>query len=230
VEAGNSAIDVLMSEPKDGVGTNGRRRLDFPADPTLSAAIWNLNWAEHLPLTLADDSVTVEHGDFNDVMPFIVENAAAMFEEDPALSPFLPGCATDAKAQYYRRCADCFEFKDRGHSVGVMICTPTDWSTYYIRFSATLPAYRGRRLVQRFFPTFFHILKAAGVERVEADTSPSNLAVVHIMNRFKFNITGTLLSERWGALVRFSKFLHEPSEDVFLRQYCTGIRYQARPT
>src|SRR6185503_19487640 len=103
-----------------------------------------------------------------------------------------------------------------------------DWSTYHIRFCAFLPEYQGRQLLQRFFPTFFRILKQAGVERIETETSPSNLAIMHIMNRFHFNVTGTLMSERWGALVRFTKFLDEESERVFLQQFCTGIKYQAR--
>jgi hypothetical protein len=66
------------------------------------------------------------------------------------------------------------------------------------------------------------------VERVDVETSPSNLATMHIMNRFRFNVTGQVLSERWGALVKFSKFLDGDCEKVFLRQYCTGIKYQTR--
>jgi RimJ/RimL family protein N-acetyltransferase len=194
----------------------------------LSWSIWDLDWSNHLPLTLTDDGLTVEPSTFSDVLPFIVENFASMFEEDPAASPFLKGRTTEAKAQYYRRCADVFAFKDGPDTVGVFVCTPVDWGTYYIRFASFLPAYQGRQLLQRFFPNFFRILKEAGIERVETDTSPSNFAIMHIMNRFRFNATGTMLSERWGGVIRFTKFLDEASEDIFLRQFCTGIRYQAR--
>jgi hypothetical protein len=195
---------------------------------SLSGSLWNLDWATELPLTLTDDGVEVRHGTLDDAMPFIVDNFTAMFEEDPAASPFLQSPTTEAKKRYYRQCGDIFAFNHGVATVGLLVCTPVDWSTYYIRFCAFLPTYQGRQLLQRFFPNFFRILKIAGIERVETDTSPSNFAVTHIMNRFKFNATGTILSERWGAVIRFTKFLDEQSEEVFLRQYCTGIRYQAR--
>jgi hypothetical protein len=197
---------------------------------TLSETVWGLDWSKHLPAKLTDDGIVIQVSTYDEASPFIGDKFAAMFEEDPAASPFLQGKATDAKTRYYRLCADFFAFRHDESTVGVLVCNPIDWSTYYIRFCAFLPEYQGRQLLQRFFPEFFRILKLAGVERVETETSPSNLAVMHIMNRFRFNNIGTILSERWGALVRFAKFLDEESEDVFLRQFCTGIRYQARPT
>jgi RimJ/RimL family protein N-acetyltransferase len=211
-----------------------RSRLDEPGDTirnvTLSETMWGVDWSAHLPAKLTDDGVVMDASSYDEASPFIGSKFAAMFEEDLASSPFMHGKATDAKGRYYRLCADFFAFRHRGSIVGVLVCNPIDWSTYYIRFCAFLPEYQGRQLLQRFFPEFFRILKLAGVERIETETSPSNLAVMHIMNRFRFNNIGTILSERWGALVRFAKFLDDESEDVFLRQFCTGIRYQARPT
>jgi Acetyltransferase (GNAT) family len=194
----------------------------------LSATMWGLDWSAQLPVQLTSDGATIEHSSFERVMPFVAVNFATMFEEDPAASPFLGGRSTEARDRYYREIGDFFEFKYERVTVGALICTPTDWSTYYIRFCAVLPDFQGKQLLQRFFPKFFDILSAAGVERVETETSPSNLAVMHIMNRFRFNVAGTILSERWGALARFVKFLDQESESTFLRQYCTGIRYQAR--
>jgi hypothetical protein len=195
---------------------------------TFSQAIWGIDWSEHLPLTITQDGVIVAESSFEETAPFVRENVAAMFDEDPEGSPFLEGSSTGAKARYYSRFGDFFEFRSDGKPVGVLVCTPVDWSTYYIRFCAFLPEYQGRQLLQKFFPEFFRILQMAGIERVETETSPSNLAVMHMMNRFRFNVTGTSLSERWGALVRFTKFLDAASEQVFLRQYCTGIQYQTR--
>jgi len=58
-------------------------------------------------------------------------------------------------------------------------------------------------------PVLFEILKSAGVERIEADTSPGNFASMTVMTRLRFNLTGTVLSERWGAMMHFTKFLDE---------------------
>jgi len=133
-----------------------------------------------------------------------------------------------AKNRYYEEYGDVFVFEHGNKTVGLLVCTPVDWGTYYIRFVAVLPEYGGRKLFQTLLPVLLDVLSASVVERVEAETSPSNLAFVHIMNKFSFNVTGTVLSERWGALVRFTRFLDGNSEDVFLRQFCTGVRYQTR--
>jgi ribosomal protein S18 acetylase RimI-like enzyme len=193
-----------------------------------SEAIWNVDWSAHLPRTLTDDGIAVEYAEVEKAFPFVARNFAVVFDEDPAASLFLPQRMTPAKRRYYEHFADTFEFTHDGRSVGFLICTPVDWSTYYLRFIAVLPEYRGRRLFQLFLPILLNILKAAGVERVEADTSPSNLAIVHILNKFMFNVVGTVMTDRWGSLVRFTKFLNEAGEGTFLRQYCTGIRYQLR--
>jgi hypothetical protein len=63
---------------------------------------------------------------------------------------------------------------------------------------------------------------------LEADTSPSNLAVIHLLARDRYNPTGMVLTDRWGAHVKLTKFLADPAEDAFLRQFCTGINYQQR--
>jgi hypothetical protein len=204
------------------------REEDTAPRASLSQAMWGLDWSVHLPTRLTDDGIVVQRSSYAEASPFIGAKFAAMFEEDPAESPFLHVSATEAKRRYYRLCADFFAFMHAETIVGALVCNPVDWSTYYIRFCAFLPEYQGRQLLQRFFPEFFRILKQSGVERIETETSPSNLAVMHMMNRFRFNHSGTILSERWGSLVRFTKFLDERCEDVFLRQYCTGIRYQAR--
>src|SRR5690606_32501306 len=94
---------------------------------------------------------------------------------------------------------------------------------------AVLPEHQGTAIVQRFFHgVLFPVLAAVGVERVEADVAPSNLAMVHIVTRAQFNASGTLLTERWGAHTRFTKFLCADSERVFLDQFCSGVKYQLR--
>jgi hypothetical protein len=113
----------------------------------------------------------------------------------------------------------------------VVIGTPLDWSSYYIRTAALLPECQGRQPIQHFFSSLvFPILRSAGVERVELDVAPSNLAMMHVVTRLRFNASGTLLTERWGAHVHFTKFLDEDSERVFISQFCTGPKYQLRDT
>jgi hypothetical protein len=124
--------------------------------------------------------------------------------------------------------ADVLEVRQAGRTIGLLIGAPSDWSTYYLRSLAFLRAYQGRQLHARIFPWMFAELARAGVRRVEAETSPSNLATVMLLTRMRFNITGNVLTERWGALLRLTRYLDESAEDVFLDKFCTGIRYQRR--
>jgi ribosomal protein S18 acetylase RimI-like enzyme len=171
--------------------------------------------------------VTVHDSSFEASIPFIRAHYARIFCDD-ASSPFAVARVSDAKARYYRVAGDFFEFKSGDETVALLVGTPVDWSTYYIRSAAALPEFQGKKVVQRFLPFLFELLREAGVERVEADTSPSNMATLHLLTRLRFNPTGTILSDRFGALVHFTRFLDRDSEDVFVKSLCTGIPYQLR--
>jgi len=192
----------------------------------MSWQLWGIEWGAALPFE--SGGFRVELSNYARAKKFVAANYATVFEEDAASSPF----ATDlsaAKNRYYEVFGDFFEFFHGDELAGLLVCTPTDWSTYYIRSAAMLPKFQGRRIVQHFYTNvLFPTLQRAGVERVEFDTSPSNMAMMHIATRLRFNNTGTILSERWGAMIHFTKFLATDKEEVFLRQFCAGVKYQTR--
>jgi len=220
------ADHALAADANTPLGCEPRRATD--AARPLSEALWNLRWSEHLPFDLGAGS-SVRASSFDRAAPFIRAHYAAIFEHDPA-SPFQPDALTPAKSRYYQHCADFFEFTRENQVVGLLVCDPLDWSTYYVRSAAILPEHQGRQLVQRFFSAFaFDRLARAGVARVDIDISPSNLAMHHIATRLRFNPTGTLLTDRWGALTRFTKFLSTDEEQIFVGTFCSGVKYQLRP-
>ena len=198
----------------------------MPALETMSKKLWGVDWTTHLPFE--NGGFQVKASSYERAAAFIGQHYAAVFEEEAGASPF----ATDlsaAKTQYYRIFGDFFDFYHGDELAGLLVCTPTDWSSYYIRSAALIPKYQGRRIVQQFYQdVMFPVLQGAGVERVEFDTSPANLAMMHIAARLRFNNTGTILSERFGAMVHFTKFLNGEKEDVFLQQFCSGVKYQLR--
>ena len=194
----------------------------------LSQLLWDIDWRRRLPVKLTDDDILVKASSFEAASVFVAEHYAELFEEE-ADSPFSTRAASPAKTRYYQLAGDFFEFCQQGRTIGLLVCDPLDWSTYYIRSTAVLRDFQGRQLVAAFCKSvLFEELARAGVERIECHTSPANLAMMHIMSRLRFNTTGTELSERWGALVRFTKFLDARSEQTFLRQFCAGIKYQLR--
>lgn len=196
----------------------------------LSRALWDIDWTAALPLSLSPSpaGVTVEVGSFAGAASFAARHYAELFEEESA-SPFATRPATEAKRRYYDAVGDLFEFRQGGRTIGLLTGAPHDWSTYYIRSAAMLRTHQGHGLVPEFCRRFlFAALARAGVERVECDTSPANLAMVQVLTRLRFNVTGTQLSERWGAHVRFTKFLSDDCEDTFLDQFCSGGKVQRR--
>jgi RimJ/RimL family protein N-acetyltransferase len=191
----------------------------------LSRVLWGIDWRASLPFQAG--RLTVVQSSFAESRAFVAEQYQTIFEEEGA-GPFATEVRS-AKQRYYDLAGDFFAVRDEARTVGLLVCTPADWSSYYIRSAAMLPEYQGARIIQTFYTSvLFPTLQAAGVERIELDTSPANLAMMHIATRLKFNQTGTLLSERWGALVHFTKFLDDEQESVFLRQFCAGVKYQVR--
>jgi ribosomal protein S18 acetylase RimI-like enzyme len=204
---------------------------DVPASerrsrPSLSETLWGIDWSGLVPRDVVA-GVTVHRATYDTALPFIRDHYPAIFQERDG-GPFSSVRMHQRKEAYYRLAGDFFTFCDSHRIVGLLLCTPVDWSTYYVRSAAVLPELSGKKLVQRFLPPLFELLARAGVERVEADTSPSNMATLHLLTRLRFNPTGTTLSDRWGALVHFTRFLEPTSERTFLDQYCTGVRYQLR--
>jgi hypothetical protein len=200
-----------------------------PADPSprLSSTLWGLDWSQHLPLSMGN--LEIVQSSYEAAAPFVSQHYPAIFEETESPAPFSTSQLDSSKARYYRAIGDFFEFKAGERTVGLVVCTPLDWGTYYVRSAALLPEYQGFQPIQHFFSRLvFEVLRSVGVERVELDVAPSNLAMMHVVTRLRFNATGTLLSERWGAHVHFTKFLSSSSEHTFIEQFCSGPKYQLR--
>jgi hypothetical protein len=193
---------------------------------SLSRRLYGIDWSSHLPMEVSDGVQACESS-FEASLPFVREHYAAIFEEDGA-SPFSTSRVGTQKERYYRLAGDFFEFKEGPRTIGLFVGTPVDWSTYYIRSAAMLPECAGGRVASGFLGRLLEILRGFGIERVEADASPSNFATMSILTRLSFNVTGTVLTDRWGAHVRFTRFLDPESEQIFLNQFCSGVRYQLR--
>ncbi|MBN1612114.1 MAG: GNAT family N-acetyltransferase [Polyangiaceae bacterium] len=214
--------EFFVQRVADSAVTTERRS----APMRMSEALWGIRWEEILPRQI-DYDVVVIASSFEQSLPFIEANYSRIFEEEED-ARFSHPSSTDPRVRYYRTVGDFFEFKQGDRTVALLIGTAADWSTYYIRSAAALPEVQGKKLIQRFFPEMFEVLKAGGVERVEADTSPSNMATLHLLSRLRFNPSGTVLTDRWGAHIKFTRYLDDAAEQVFLDQFCTGVRYQRR--
>lgn len=185
-----------------------------------SRRLWGLCWDTVLPWSI--DDVSVEVGTFADALPFIRDHYARIFGEGSAPGRFLSDPMTGAKRRFGDE-MDVLAFRHEDSTVGLLMAHPLDWSTYYMRSVALLPEYRDRRLLTRLVERTFSPLREVGVERIEGDCAPTNGAMMRMLVGLGFLVTSTANSERWGAHVRFTKYLRDDAEDVFARQFC-GVR------
>jgi ribosomal protein S18 acetylase RimI-like enzyme len=194
---------------------------------TLSSRIWGLDWGCHLPWTLGNVTVTVGH--FADALAFVGDHYAEIFG-DGKESGFLSDPFTEAKRRFGDE-MDVFSIRADGQVVGLLIAHPLDWTTYYMRSVAILPAYRDRKLFNQIVERCFAPLASAGVERIEGETAPTNVVMMRALTGLGFLVTSTANSERWGATVRFTKFLREEAASLFAEKFCRTppVRGQAAP-
>jgi hypothetical protein len=187
-------------------------RLARPA--SMSTRIWNLDWSAVLPWAIGD--VSVEHGTFADALPFMGEHYPAIFGVEP--DRFFIEEMTEAKQRFCEE-MDVFVFHAAERPIGICTGHPSDWSTYYVRTFAILPEFRERRFATDFEKHLSGTLAGAGVARMEADCSIANRAMTKLFVSQGFLMTSTVASERWGTMLRFTKFLNEDAARVFHRQF-----------
>lgn len=203
-----------MVNPADAQGSS---------EPTLvetrSARLWGLDWGAVLPWSF--DGITVEACAFDEALPFMERNFGEIFGVGYA-GRFLADPMTEPKRRFCRE-MDVFLYRDGEREIGVYAGHPVDWSTYYMRIAAFLPEYRNRDLLSRTVEACYPALVQAGCQRIEGDCTPSNVAMTRMLTRLGWLVTSTSNSERWGTLLRFTRFLDADAEDVFARQFC-GVR------
>jgi acetyltransferase (GNAT) family protein len=206
-------IEEMSARPSPSFQPAAPRQPPVP----LSMRLWGLDWSRILPWTI-DDAVSVDPGSFEQALPFMQEHYGEIFGGGEGR--FLAEPMTEAKRRF---CAemDILFFRANGAAVGIFIGHPTDWSTYYIRSTAFIEEYRARGLMRIFLVAFWRTLREAGVARVESDVSPSNQPTLALQMKEGFVVTGAGTSERWGSILRLTKFLSPESEEVFARQFCS---------
>lgn len=192
---------------------------------SFSSRIYGIDWSKYFPLKIADDE-EIRMVDYTTAMNFVKENHAEIFELEQWGNPFFKEELTAAKQCYYEEVADCFLFYKGDLCYGLHIGNPIDWASYYIRYSALKKEFRNQGRSQAFTNYLINTLRENSIARIEIDIAPSNLPNIHIHNKLQFNINGITLSERWGALLHFTKILNPAGEKVFLDRFCVGNRPQ----
>ena len=216
----SSAPRGISARP-DATDRSGVYRSSLPPQ-TLSERFWGLDFGKRLPRVLSRDGVQAVRGDLGRVRDFLVQAFPTFTEEELGASPN-PRMA-EAKRHYLLTASDLIELQHEGRTVGVIVGAPEDWSSYYVRIFAVLPEYQRPALTRRFArECLFEPLAEHGVERVVAETWPTNIAMSRGFTEMNFHVTGHQLSERWGALVRYTKFLDPARAAAFAGRFAAAL-------
>lgn len=210
-------------ESGEHTATNLRsvRSIPPPERRRLSESLWDIDYRSVFPLVVSDDGTVAELGDVDRAMEFVREHYSTVFG-DARESSFWREDAEATRERYLRQACDLFLFSNGGRTVGLFMGNPVDWSTYYMRSWAFLEEYQSRGIAHGFLAALLPLLAKSGVARFETDTAPSNHQSIAAMMREGFVVSGSVVSERWGALARFTKYLNPEAEASFVKQFCAS--------
>lgn len=215
-----NAQNVDSNTSAAGVGSVVRRNV------TLAERLWNLDWSRELPWNF--DGIAVERSCFDEIEPFVSEHYPTIFASAAEGSRFLSEPLSEAKRRFWDE-TDVFAFRFEGRLVGICAAHPSDWSTYYVRTFALLPEFRERRVLTDFEQAFSKCTRDAGIARWDVECSPMNTPVIRMFTGAGCVVTATQTSERWGAMLRFTKFLSEDAKAAYVRQFVSASPAKRKP-
>lgn len=190
----------------------------------MSMRLLGLDWSAHLPWHFDDGRAEVVSAD--QALPFIQQHYPAIFGRTEAVGHFLPSPMTDAKRRFFGE-MDFFMLRVGDRDAGLVMGHPSDWSSYYVRSAAVLPEFRERRVLTQFAERLYEPLRAMGVERIEAESSPANVPMARLLTGQGYMVTAQVNSERFGLMLRYTKFLLGDAQAAFMRQY-TAMPFSPR--
>lgn len=208
----------MEAEVASKEGPSAATPLDETPRESLSFKLFGIDWAAHLPFELSED-VRLEWATVAQTAAFAGAHYAAIFGARAADQRFLLEDSTPAKARFLR-ISDRFVFRDGVRTVGLLVGQPLDWSTYYWRTVAFLPEFQGRGLLAAALRRTDDVMRAAGIARVDGEAAPNNHRQMRLLLRLGYCVTGTINSERWGTVLRFTKYLRPEAEERFMTQFC----------
>jgi len=218
-----------MAQPSTWQDGTGVFRREAEAPLSMSMRLWGLDWGAHLPWYF--DDVRAEVATAEEALPFIRQHYPAIFGKPGGEGQFLSSPMTEAKRRFFGE-MDFFMLRVGDQDAGIVFGHPTDWTSYYVRSAAVVPAFRDRRVLTQFGERLFEPLRSVGVERIEAESSPANVPMARLLTGQGYIVTASVNSERWGVMLRYTKFLVAEAQAAFMRQYTAmpfAQRAQSKP-
>lgn len=180
---------------------------------TLSERVLGLTWDT---MDLGDGLVAVP--DRARALEFVQGHYARIFGHDKRSTHFYDEPSTPAKKRFIDE-MDVYTFCRGDSVIGISMGHPADWSTYYFRTIAVLPEEQSRGVSRTFLRRALSRLSEAGVRRAEGECNPTNVPMQRFLASEGFLVTGSVASERWGLVLRLTKFLDPDAQAAFARAF-----------
>ena len=186
---------------------------------TQSEQLWGADFLADVPGRLSGNGdFEVMRGSWNRAATFL--RRFPMLAEDSGRDG---SHGSRAKRRYLRTFCDLIECRQHGRTVGIFVGAPEDWSTYYCRVLAFDSGFALRPLLRRFARECLETpLAQLGVERLVGETGPMNTVMSRWFMDLGFHVSGQRLTERWGPLTHFTKFLNRDCSEMFAHRYTQG--------
>ncbi len=202
--------------------------LENPLKKSLSQELWNVDWSRfENGIALKGDFVLTKIS-FQETLSFFQKNSKKIQRSDNSENPYYKEGFLPYKQKYFEYLGDCFGFYKNGNLIGVSLCAPTEWCTYYIYYISILPKFRGSELTLQWLEQLEKTLRPTILSKLEADISPNNVHNVQRVSKFGFLNCGVKITERFGTLIRFVKYLKDDQEELFQRNFCLDIKGHAK--
>ncbi len=185
---------------------------------SFSQIIYGIQWSNHFPIRL-EGGVEVDVASVEEATAFTAAHYACIFGSDPEDRRFFSDPSSPARARFLAG-SDRFLFREGGQAIGLLVGNPVDWSTYYWRSVAFLPEHQGRGLLAAALAHTDRVMREAGVVRVEGEAAPINYKQVRLLLRLGYCVTGSSNSDRWGTMLRLTKYLDASAQERFVTQFC----------
>lgn len=184
---------------------------------SLSSRVWGIDWNNHFPLSIG--RYTVELSSFEEFLKTKNHPGSFLVTSDNCHDHFIKDKNSQAKANYLNHACEYFAFKMNGVIVGFFMGEVMDWSTYYIRYIIIAKNHRSNNLTTLFFQELEKIMSEYELDKICLDVSSAHVSHVSRMSQIGYVCNGNMLSERFGSIIRLTKYIKEESWTVFNKSF-----------
>lgn len=180
--------------------------------------------SRYFPLKISK-SVTCYSVSHDEFFEFVKKEYPKVFKKSPTpIFNYKKGSKTqkdiDSTWEEYQKVhAEYFIFKDGNKKIGWFAGYLEDFETFYLRNVALLPKWQNKGIYSKFQEALIEYVKKLGYQKISCHEKATNLYMLRLQMKFGFFIVGHENHDRWGNLLRLTKFLNKKREKNYIENF-----------